>query len=107
MVFPDDPRGSMLDEEQVVAEQNVSLHDRQTLSVRISRHAAEEFWRVQVSNPGLVRGSLSTTVGDRSSFLTTLIEEAIGGHEAAWHQLAQWGQANLTRPATGFRTRPV
>jgi hypothetical protein len=107
MDFPDDARVSMLDGEQVVAEQSVSLHDRQTLSVRISRHAVEEFWRVQVSNPGTVRGSLSTTVGDRSSFLTTLIEEAIGGQQAAWHQLAQWGQANLTRPATGFRTQPI
>jgi hypothetical protein len=97
----------MLDGEQVVAEQSVSIRDQQTLSVRISRHAIEEFWRVQVSNPGTVRGSLSTTVGDRSNFLTTLIEEAVGGEQGAWHQLAQWGQANLTRPATGFRTRPL
>jgi hypothetical protein len=106
MDFPVDARVSMLDGEQVIAEQSVFLHERQTLSVQISRHATEEFWRVLVSNPGTVRGSLSTTVGDTGSFLTTLIEEAVDGKQTAWHQLAQWGQANLTRPATGFRTRP-
>jgi hypothetical protein len=96
----------MVDGEQLVAEQHVSLRERQTLSVRISQHAAEDFWRVQVSNPATARGSLSTTVGAGDSFLMNLIEEALGGYQPAWHHLAQWGHANLTRPAAGFRAAP-
>jgi hypothetical protein len=89
-----------MDEEQLIAEQDVALHDRQILSVRISQHPVEDFWRVRV---GGSRGSMTTTVTDTESFLVRLIEEAVEGKQAAWHQLAQWGHANLTRPATGFR----
>jgi hypothetical protein len=97
----------MFDGEQVVAEQHVLLHERQTLRVCISQHTSEEFWRVHVSNPDNGRGDLSTTVGSGDSFLMKLIEEAVGGNQSAWHHLAQWGHTNLTRPATGFRAAAV
>jgi hypothetical protein len=93
----------MMDGEQVVAEQDVSIHQQQTLSVRISQHTAEEFWRVHVSNPATARGSMSTTVPTGDSFLMKLIEEAVTGKQSAWQHLAEWGHSNLTRPATGFR----
>jgi hypothetical protein len=89
-----------MDEERLIAEQNVALRDCHTLSVRISQHPVEEFWRLQV---GGIRGWMTTTVSDHESVLARLIQEAVGGEQLAWHQLAQWGQANLTRPATGFR----
>lgn len=98
----------MLDGERLIAEQHVFIHEHQTLSVRISQHDVEEFWRVQVTNPATARGSLSTTVGTGdTNFLMKLIEEAVSGKQTAWHHLAQWGQTNLTRPATGFRAAPV
>jgi hypothetical protein len=96
----------MFDGEQLVAERRVSLRERQTLSVRISQHTAEDFWRVQVSNPATARGSMSTTVGAGDNFLMMLIEEAVNGQPSAWRHLAQWGHTNLTRPAPGFRTNP-
>jgi hypothetical protein len=97
----------MLDGERLVAEQRVRLRDRQTLSVRISQHPVEEFWRVQVGDPASARGSLSTTVGTGDSFLMKLIEEAVSGKDSAWHHLAQWGHSRLTRPALGWRTVPL
>ena len=97
----------MFDGEQLVAERHVSLHDRQTLRVCISQHTSEEFWRVQVSNPATARKGMSTTVGSGDSFLLKLIEEAVGGNQAAWHHLAQWGHTNLTRPSTGFRAAAI
>jgi hypothetical protein len=99
---------AMLDGERLVAERHVPIHERQTLSVRISQHDAEEFWRVQVTNPTTARVSKSTTVGcGDNSFLMGLIEDAVNGQQSAWGHLAQWGQTNLTRPATGFRAAPV
>jgi len=100
-------RRAVVDEERLVAEKSVSLREHQTLSVRISQHAAEEFWRVQVSNPATARGTMSTTVAPGDNFLMHLIEDAVSGQQTAWHHLAQWGHTNLTRPATGFRTVPV
>ena len=97
----------MLDGEQLVAERDVDLRDRQQLSVRISQHAEEDFWRVQVSNPETARSSINTTVWAGDSFLMQLIQEAVSGNQAAWHHLAQWGHTNLTRPATGFRVAQV
>ena len=55
----------MFDGEQLVAEQHVSLRDRQTLRVCISQHTSEDFWRVHVSNPATARMGMSTTVGIR------------------------------------------
>ena len=97
----------MLDGEQLVAEQRVPIHERQTLSVRISQHPVEEFWRGQVGDPATARGFLNTTVGTGDSFLMKLIEEAVGGKQTAWHQLAQWGHSTLTRPGLGWRTVPL
>jgi hypothetical protein len=97
----------MLDGEQLVAERDVALHERQQLSVRIWQHSEEDFWRVQVCNPATARGTLSTTVGAGDSFLMKLIEEAVDGNPSAWHHLAQWGHTNLTRPAPGFRAAAV
>jgi hypothetical protein len=97
----------MLDGEQLVAEQHVSLRDRPLLRVSISQHTTEDFWRVQVSDPGTARRQMSTTVAPGESFLMKLIQEAVGGDQSAWHHLAQWGHTNLTRPATGFRAPAV
>ena len=91
----------MADEERLVAEQTVPLHEGQQMHVTISQSPAEAFWRVQVSNPHTVHGHLSTTVATGDSFLMHLIDDAVGGNQLAWHHLAQWGQANLTRPGPG------
>ncbi len=94
----------MQDEEHVIAEQTVSIHDQQNLTVRISQHPSEEFWRVDVTNLGLVRGGhVSTTVAPGDGFLMNLIEEAVGGKQVAWRHLAQWGHTSLTRPPGGSR----
>jgi hypothetical protein len=92
----------MLDGEELVGEQHVSLRERQTVRVRISQNVDEQFWRVQVSDPGTARGRMSTTVGTGDSFLMKLIQEALSGDQSAWYHLAQWGHTNLTRPSTGF-----
>jgi hypothetical protein len=97
----------MLDGERLVAEQRVPIHDGQTLSVRISQHLAEEFWRVQVGDSATARGFLTTTVGAGDSFLMKLIDEAVGGKQSAWRHLAQWGHSRLIRPTLGWRTVAV
>jgi hypothetical protein len=97
----------MFDGEQLVAEQHVSLRDRQPLRVCISQHTTEDFWRVHVSDPATARMGMSTTVAPGESFLMKLIQEAVDGDQSAWHHLAQWGHTNLTRPATGFRAPAV
>jgi hypothetical protein len=97
----------MLDEEQLLAEQHVSIRDRPTLRVCISQHTTEEFWRVHVSDPATAHEGMSTTVAPGESFLMKLIEEALGGDQSAWNHLAAWGHTNLTRPATGFRALAI
>ena len=97
----------MLDGEELVAEQHVPLGQRRTVRVRISQNAEEEFWRVQVSDPGAARGRISTTVGTGDSFLMKLIQEAVSGDQPAWYHLAQWGHTGLTRPSTGFRAAAI
>ena len=95
-----------MDAERLIAEQDVAIHDRHTLSVRISQDADEDFWRVQVRRAEGSRATMSTTVSDDGdNFLVHLIHEAVEGKQSAWHHLAEWGHANLTRPATGFRAR--
>jgi hypothetical protein len=92
-----------MDGERLIAERNVAIRDDQTLSVRISQDADEDFWRVQVCQAARPQATMSTTVSDQNSFLAHLIQEAVEGQQTAWHHLAQWGHSNLHRPATGFR----
>ena len=91
----------MAHEEQLVAEQVVSLEDQHALTVRISQHPEEDFWRVDVTSPSSARGHHTTTASPGDNFLMNLIEGALKGEQVAWRHLAQWGQANLTRPASG------
>jgi hypothetical protein len=84
-------------EETLIAEQTVSIHERTSLTVRILQHEAEDFWRVDVTDPATSRGHMSTTVASPDSFLMFLIREAVSGQPLAWRHLAQWGQDNLTR----------
>jgi hypothetical protein len=92
-----------LDEEKLIAERDVLMNENQKLSVRISVHEAEDFWRVDVRHPAAARGVASATVSSGESYLMPLIHGAVSGDQAAWHHLARWGHANLIRPATGFR----
>jgi hypothetical protein len=87
------------EEELVVAEQVVSIAQSHSLTVRISQHAAEEFWRVDVSCPSGPPRSISTTVAPGDSFMMHLINGAVSGEQVAWRHLAHWGQDNLARPA--------
>lgn len=86
----------MPDEEKLVAEQVIG-----TMTVRISQHTEEEFWRVDVS--GRAAGSTSTTVASGDNFMMTLIEGAVSGEPVAWRHLAQWGQDALGRATLGRR----
>jgi hypothetical protein len=88
------------DEEQLVAEQVVSLEDHHALTVRISQHQSEEFWRVEVTNPSAPRGLMNTTVAPGDSFLMNLIDDAVSGQQIAWRHLAQWGRTNLAGPVS-------
>ena len=79
------------------------MDENQRLSVRISLHEDEDFWRVDVRHPATARGVMSATVSPGETYLMPLIHGAVSGDQAAWHHLARWGHANLTRPAKGFR----
>jgi hypothetical protein len=94
-------------EETLIAEQTVSVHERSSLTVRILQHEAEDFWRVDVTDPATARGHMSTTVASPDSFLMFLIQEAVSGQPLAWRHLAQWGQDNLTRPGRVRATAPL
>jgi hypothetical protein len=98
-----DADGTVPNEEQLVAEQVVALAGQRALTVRISQHAAEEFWRVDVTNPGTPRAYISTTVGTGDSFMMNLIESAVSGEQVAWRHLAEWGHSSLSRSAAGCR----
>ena len=78
------------------------MDENQKLSVRISVHEDEDFWRVDVRHPKAPRSAMSATVSSGESYLTPLIHGAVSGDQAAWHHLARWGHANLTRPTKGF-----
>jgi hypothetical protein len=93
------------DEENLIAEQIVPIRDQLPLTVRISQHPSEEFWRVDVASCDNGRGYVTATVAPGDSFMMNLIEEAVSGQAAAWRHLAQWGHANLGRPGTGHRAR--
>ena len=80
----------MSDDEVLVAEQVVSTGEAGPLTVRISQHSAEEFWRVDVCRaPGAAHRT--TTVAPGDSFMMNLIEGAVGGEAVAWNHLAAWG----------------
>jgi len=91
----------MAQEEMLVAERVVPVADQHALTVRISQHPVEEFWRVDVTNPAPPQGQLTTTVSPGDSFLMNLIEGAVKGESVAWRHLASWGHANLARQASG------
>lgn len=95
----------MLEEEQFLAQCDVSVHDRRTLTVMISEHRGEGFWRVAVTDLHASRGRTSATVTSGDGFLMPLIERALAGERAAWQHLAQWGLGMLVRP--GLHARPA
>lgn len=93
----------MSNDEQLVAEQVVPLEQAGALTVRISQHTAEEFWRVDVSrDPAVSDGHMTATVAPGDSFLMNLIEGAVSGEPVAWRHLARWGQ-----DALGSAARPT
>jgi hypothetical protein len=80
------------DDEVLVAEQIVDGGGSAPLTVRISQHSAEDFWRVDVSRtPGAAHRSATVAPGD--SFMMNLIQGAVGGEAVAWNHLAAWGCA--------------
>ena len=86
----------MSEEETLVAEQVVPLEEAGALTVRISQHPVEEFWRVDVSR-GPAQERRTATVAPGDSFMMTLIEGAVSGEPVAWRHLAHWGQDALGR----------
>jgi len=84
-----------VDGEQLVAEQIVDMDRAGSLTVRISQHASESFWRVDVSRDP--HGHTTTTVGDGDSFMMNLIQGAVSGEPLAWRHLAHWGQDTIGR----------
>jgi hypothetical protein len=92
----------MGEDEQLVAEQVVAVRDQPALTVRISQHSGGDFWRVDVTEPGAVRGHLSATVPPGDNFMMNLISEAVSGEQLAWNHLARWGQTRLNRPGSGL-----
>ncbi len=83
------------------------LRDRHMLKVRISEHADEEFWRVDIAAPSEHGRGASATVAAGDSFLKHLIDRAVGGEDTAWQHLAAWGEDNLRRPVPGVRVGPA
>jgi hypothetical protein len=79
-------------EEQLVAEQVVAVETHRVVTVRISQHLVEDFWRVDVTGGnGCGSGRVSATVSPGDSFLMNLIEGATSGEPVAWRHLAEWG----------------
>ena len=94
----------MNDEEHLIAEQVVAVHDQHPLTVRISQNPSEEFWRVDVTNPSVATGHITATVAPGDSFLMNLIEDAVNGKPVAWKHLAQWGHTSIARQPGGARS---
>lgn len=93
----------MSEDEQLVAEQVVPLEKAGALRVRISQHAAQEFWRVDVSRePAVGDGRMTATVAPGDNFMMNLIQGAVSGEPVAWRHLAHWGQ-----DALGSSARPT
>lgn len=96
----------MSDGEQLVAERVVPINPARALTVRISQHRAEEFWRVDVSSdPDRPHCHTTATVGPGDSFLMTLIEGAVSGEQAAWRHLAHWGRGSVSGGPPASRPR--
>lgn len=92
------------DEEHLVAEQVVSTEQAGPLTVRISQHAAEDFWRVDITRrTSATEARTTATVAPGDSFMMNLIEGAVSGEPIAWRHLAHWGQDALsgTSPRAG------
>jgi len=87
------------DGEQLVAEQVVAMDRTGDMTVRISQHRSEEFWRVDVRRDP--HGYTTTTVGAGDSFLMNLIQGAVSGEPLAWRHLAHWGQDTMGRSSRG------
>lgn len=86
----------MSEEEVVVAEQVVPSGEAGALTVRISQHRVEDFWRVEVSRgPDQTPGQRTATVAPGDSFMMNLIRGAVDGEDLAWRHLAQWGHEGL------------
>jgi hypothetical protein len=77
----------------------VSTHPAGALTVRISQHPAEDFWRVDFSREPARAGRTTTTVAPGDSFMMNLIEGAVSGEPVAWRHLAHWGQDAIGRSA--------
>ena len=82
--------------EKLVASRGARV-DRQLLDVRISRHADEHFWRVDVSHP-VGRAATGTALDGDENFLSRLASSAVAGEGSAWEDLARWGHRRLSRP---------
>lgn len=90
----------MSEEETLVAEQVVSLEQAGALTVRISQHRSEDFWRVDVSRLATPERRMST-VAAGDSFMMNLIEGAVSGEPVAWRHLAHWGQDAMRSSRAG------
>jgi hypothetical protein len=87
---------SASDGETVVAEQVVTTDGCSPLTVRISQHPTEDFWRVDVSrDTGQPAGHRTTTVASGEGYLMDLIRGAVDGEAVAWRHLAHWGSEAL------------
>jgi hypothetical protein len=82
--------------EVLVASRGVTVN-RQQLDVSISRHPAEEFWRVDVRHP-VGSSATGTALDSDDNFLSYLVKSAVAGEGSAWESLAQWGQRRINRP---------
>lgn len=86
-----------MSDEQLIAEQVVGLEAQRAVTVRISQHPVEDFWRVDVrGGNGHGDGHVTATVAPGDSFLMNLIEGAMSGEPVAWRHLAQWGMHSLS-----------
>jgi hypothetical protein len=84
-------------EEDLVAEQVVATGSCGPLTVRISQHRSEEFWRVDVSRERAAgSGHRTATVSPGDNFMMNLIEGAVSGEPVAWQHLAHWGSETFS-----------
>ncbi len=93
----------MVDDETVIAERRIDL-GADPLQVRISNHASEGFWRVQVHDPASAREVSTTTVDREDSFLWPLIRDAVAGDAPSWQHLAHWGHTAISGRGASLRS---
>ena len=86
----------MAEDEQLVAEQTVSVDRERAVNVRISQDPVEDFYRVAVTSLASPERHLTTTVSPGDSFMMNLITGAVSGEQVAWRHLASWGRDNLS-----------